>query len=70
MLTGLTGTEFPLDNEWRRRTVRSLFRATRWNQYVANWPVILAALHQLWETGKVSELKTPFYEPVEKPKYL
>jgi hypothetical protein len=47
--------------------VRSLFGAARWNRYVANWPVVLAALSRLWETGKVSELKSPFYELFEKP---
>jgi hypothetical protein len=46
--------------------INGLFGATRWNQYVANWPVVLAALNRLWEAGKVSELKSPFYEPVEK----
>ena len=67
MLTGITG--IPFDNESRARMVRSLFGATRWNRYVANWPVVLDALHQLWEAGKVSELKSPFYEPVKKPKF-
>jgi hypothetical protein len=47
--------------------VQRLFRATRWNQYTANWPVVLDALIRLWKMGKVSELKSPFYEPVEKP---
>ena len=64
MLTGFPG--IPLDDQWRSRVIRSLFGATRWNHYVANWPVVLAALHRLWEGGKVSELKSPFYEPVEK----
>lgn len=41
--------------------------ATRWNQYRAHWPVVLDALRQLWEVGKVSELKSPFYELLEKP---
>jgi hypothetical protein len=68
MLTGLTG--FPLDNEWRSHTVRTLFGATRWNQYVANWPVTLKALRELWKTGKVSELKTPFFEPFGSPKRI
>ena len=64
MLTG-----YPFSDEWQgRSTVKALFRATRWNQYVGNWPVVLDALRRLWETGKVSEFKTPFYEPVEKPK--
>lgn len=62
MLTGI-----PLDAEWKNRVVRGVFGATRWNQYISNWPVVLDALRQLWEMGKVSELKSPFYEPVEKP---
>ena len=41
----------------------ALFRAIHWNKYVANWSVVLEALRRLWEMGKVSELKTPFYEP-------
>ena len=41
-------------------------RNERWNQYVANWPIVLDALRKLWEMGKVSELKTPFFEPFEK----
>ena len=56
-------TGIPLGDQWQRRVVR----ATRWNQYTANWPVVLDALRQLWERGKVSELKSPFYELVEKP---
>jgi hypothetical protein len=48
--------------------VRGLFGAMRMNQYVANWPVLLDALRRLWETGKVSELKTPFYEPYDQAK--
>jgi hypothetical protein len=63
MLTG-----YPFGDEWQSRSrARALFGAARWNQYVLNWPVLLAALHRLWEMGKVSEFKTPFYEPVEKP---
>jgi hypothetical protein len=48
--------------------VRTIFGMARWNPYVENWPVVLEALRRLWEMGKVSELKSPFYEPVEKPK--
>jgi hypothetical protein len=62
MLTGI-----PLDAGGQGRVVRAIFGATRWNQYTANWPVVLDALRRLWELGKVSELKSPFYEPVEKP---
>ena len=61
-------TEFPFGDEWQSRMVRALFGMARWNPYVSNWPVVLEALRQLWEMGKVSELKSPHYEPVEKPK--
>ena len=47
--------------------VRSLHDMVRMNQYVANWPIVLDALRRLWETGKVSQLKSSLYEPVEKP---
>ena len=56
-----------LDTESKSRAVRGIFGATRWNQYRSNWPVVLDALRQLWQVGKVSELKSPFYEMVEKP---
>jgi hypothetical protein len=62
MLTG-----FPLGDEWQRRLVRTILGMARWNPYVSNWPVVLNALRRLWEMGKVSELKSPFYEPVDKP---
>jgi hypothetical protein len=60
-------TGFPVGAEWKSHSVTALFAATRWNQYIANWPIVLDALRRLWEMGKVSELKTPFYEPFEKP---
>ena len=62
MFTGLF-----LDEQWKGRVVGGVFGATRWNQYASNWSVVLGALRHLWEMGKVSELKSPFYEPVEKP---
>jgi hypothetical protein len=31
-----------------------------------NWPLILDALRRLWEMGKVSEMKSPFYEVLGK----
>ncbi len=62
MLTG-----FPLSDEWKSRSAKDLLDAMRMNQYRANWPVALAALRQLWETGKVTKLETPFFEPFEKP---
>jgi hypothetical protein len=63
MLTG-----FPFSDEWQSRSmVKGLFSAAHWNRYVSNWSVALDALRQLWKMGKVSELKTPFYEPFEKP---
>jgi hypothetical protein len=65
MLTG-----FPLGEESDSHKMLPLIHAMRrnewWNQYVANWPIVLDALRRLWEMGKVSELKTPFYEPFEK----
>jgi hypothetical protein len=64
----LTGIEFFLNDEWKNRTMHALLGASRWNQYVINWPVTLAALRRLWEMGRVSELKSPFYEAFEKPK--
>jgi len=48
--------------------VKNLFGAVRMNEYRTNWPIVLAALRQLWEMGKVSELKSPYYELVEKPR--
>jgi hypothetical protein len=62
MLTGL-----PFSDEWKNQVVRRIFGMARWNPYVTNWPVVLEALRQLWENGKVSEMKTPFYEPFGKP---
>lgn len=56
MLTG-----FPIEDQ-----VKDLFGAMRMNQYIANWPILLEALRRLWETGKVSQLKTPFYEQFNK----
>jgi len=53
--------------EWKSHMLRALFGAARWNQYASNWSVTLDALRRLWEMGKVSELKSPFYEPFEKP---
>jgi hypothetical protein len=63
VLTGFPG--IPLDNEGESRAIRGLMGATRWNQYLTNWPVVLVALSRLWKMGKISELKSPFYEPVE-----
>jgi hypothetical protein len=53
-------SEFPIGFE-------RIGQLARWNPYVSNWPIVLAALRRLWETGKVSELKSPFYEPLKKP---
>jgi len=39
----------------------------QWIRYISNWPITLNALRQLWETGRVSELKSPFWEPPQKP---
>jgi hypothetical protein len=62
MLNGL-----PLNPDWQNRMVRAIFGMARWNPYARNWPVVLAALRELWEGGKVSELKSPFYELIEMP---
>ena len=60
-------TGFSFSPERQSRMVRTIFGMARWNPYVRNWPVVLEALRELWENGKVSELKSPFYEPLEKP---
>ena len=57
MLTGLSKE----DHE-------NLLGILRMNQYVANWPILLDALRHLWEIGKASELKTPFYDLVDEAK--
>jgi hypothetical protein len=62
MLSGI-----PLGADWQRRVVKMVLSMARWNPYVSNWPLVLSALRQLWEVGKVSELKSPYYEAVEKP---
>jgi hypothetical protein len=60
--------EFPFHDQWKSDSmVEGLFDAVRMNQYVSNWPVVLAALRRLWETGRVSQLKSPMYEPVKRP---
>lgn len=61
MLTG-----FPLNPKGQYDIGRRILELARWNPYARNWPVVLEALHQLWERGKVSQLKSPFYEPFEK----
>jgi hypothetical protein len=62
------------DQEWMIQSLRRVFefmrsaRATeQWIRYESNWPIALEALRQLWETGRVSELKSPFWEPPQKP---
>jgi len=49
-----------------RERVRQI-EAQALNRFMTNWPIILDVLRHLWEMGKVSELKSPFYEPFEKP---
>jgi len=56
-------TELPFNPDGQNR----LISLARWNPYVSHWPVVLAALRELWEKGKISELKSPFYEPIEQP---
>ena len=35
---------------------------------MTNWPILLEALRHLWALRKVSELKSQFYEPIERSK--
>jgi hypothetical protein len=49
-----------------RERVRQI-EAQAFSRFMTNWPIILDALRHLWKMGKVSELKSPFYEPIEKP---
>ena len=35
------------------------------SRFMPNWSILLDALRHLWEMGKVSELKSPFYEPLK-----
>lgn len=62
MLTGL-----PLYPGRQNDIMRRILGLARWNPYARNWPIVLEALRELWESGKVSELKSPFYEPFESP---
>jgi len=57
-------TSFPPSDTWNSHLVKNLFGAIRMNEYRKDWPIVLAALRELWKTGKVSELKSPFYELV------
>jgi hypothetical protein len=61
------------DQEWMIKWVPDLFESMRryrttqqWIRYESNWPITLKALRQLWETGRASELKSPFWEPPQK----
>ena len=63
MLIGL-----PFGDGWQSGMVSEISGLARWNQYVCNWPVVLDALRRLWETGKLSELKSPYYAPLEASK--
>ncbi len=49
-----------------REYVRQI-EAQAFSRLMTNWPILLDALRHLWGMGKVSELKSPFYEPLEKP---
>ena len=60
---------FIFGDEWKSNMMKALVNAMRWNKYFGNWPIVLNALRRLWEIGKVSEMKTPFYEPFEKTIY-
>ena len=60
-------TGFPISDEWKKRSTEKLLNAVHMNRIMANWPVVLAALRQLWETGKATKLETPYFEPFERP---
>jgi hypothetical protein len=62
------------EHEWMIPRLRAVFESNRrarvtqqWIRYDSNWPIALKALRQLWETEKVSELKSPFWESPQKP---
>jgi transcriptional accessory protein Tex/SPT6 len=57
-------TGFSPSDTWNSHLVKNLLGAIRMNEYRKNWPIVLAALRELWKTGKVSELKSPYYELV------
>ena len=59
---------FPMSDDLKTPFVDGLLAAIHMNRYQTNWPVLLAALRRLWETGKVSQFKTPYYEPLGKVK--
>jgi len=59
------GVSLFLSHQSESRAAKGLLGLARWNGYVFNWPIVLKALRWLWEMGKSSELKSPFYEPVE-----
>ena len=40
--------------------------AQAWIRLMTNWPILLDALRHLWKLRKVSELKSQFYEPIER----
>jgi hypothetical protein len=62
-----SGFSLHVDEVWKIFEVSRRTRARQqWVRYVSNWPIVLNALRQLWETGKVSELKSPFWEPPQK----
>ncbi len=61
MLTG-----FSFGYEGKNFSEKRLLGAMRMNQYTANWHIVLEALRQLWETGKVTKLETPYFESIEK----
>jgi hypothetical protein len=56
------------NKEWMIfEAMRRMHVRQQWIRYDSNWPIALQALRQLWETGKVSELKSPFWESLQKP---
>ena len=49
-----------------RERVRQI-EAQATSRLMTRWPLIIDALGRLWEMGKVSEFKTPFYKPIKTP---
>lgn len=50
-----------------REHVRQI-EAQAMSRLMTNWPILLDALRHLWQAGKVSEFKTPFFKPFDPSK--
>jgi hypothetical protein len=70
MLAGFPFRRAEFNDEWMSgsmlETLVSVWRWNQWLQYASNWTIALRALRQLWETGKVTKLGTPYFERFEK----